>query len=67
MKQTILRFPAIRKRTGLSRTTVWRLERTGLFPQRIRIGLRGVGWFETEIDEFVADRERVQLGGSEQR
>ena len=61
----ILRWPAVYRRTGISRSTVWRLERVGLFPQRVRIGMRGVGWYESEIDKFLADRERVNLGGEE--
>lgn len=65
MKKAILRFPEVKKRTGVSRSTVWRLERAGLFPQRVRIGMRGVGWYESEIDKFLADRERVNLGGEE--
>ncbi len=59
----ILRFPEVEEKIGLSRSTVWRLEKTGKFPQRVRIGLRGIGWYESEIDDFLANRERVQLGG----
>ena len=59
----ILRWPVVYRKTGISRSTVWRLERAGLFPQRVRIGMRGVGWYESEIDKFLADRERVQVGG----
>lgn len=29
----LLRFPDVRQRTGLSRSTVWRLERRGEFPK----------------------------------
>ena len=59
----ILRFPEVEEKIGLSRSTVWRLEKTGKFPQRVRIGLRGIGWYESEIDDFLANREGVQLGG----
>ena len=59
----ILRFPEVEEKIGLSRSTVWRLERAGKFPQRVRIGLRGIGWYESEIDDFLANREGVQLGG----
>ncbi|HHL33654.1 MAG TPA: AlpA family phage regulatory protein [Desulfobulbaceae bacterium] len=61
----ILRWPVVYRKTSISRSTVWRLERAGLFPQRVRIGMRGVGWYESEIDKFLADRERVNLGGKE--
>jgi hypothetical protein len=32
-----LRFSAVRERTGLSRSTIWRLERQGVFPKHRRI------------------------------
>ena len=63
----ILRWPVVYRKTGISGSTVWRLERAGLFPQRVRIGMRGVGWHESEIDKFLVDRERVQLGRGEGR
>ena len=37
-----LRFPAVRARTGLSRTTIWRLERQGDFPCHRRISRNAV-------------------------
>jgi len=39
-----LRINEIKTRTGLSRSTIWRLEREGLFPARKRLGKRAVGW-----------------------
>ena len=37
---------AVRDRTGLSRSTIWRLERRGTFPMHRRISLNAVGWLE---------------------
>lgn len=37
--------------TGLSRTTIWRLERAGRFPQRLRLSSNRVGWYQDEIEE----------------
>ncbi|MFN0305384.1 MAG: helix-turn-helix transcriptional regulator [Burkholderiales bacterium] len=61
MSSRILRFPDVRGRTGLSRPTTWRLERAGKFPARVQLGGGGgaVGWFEHEIEEFLASRPRV--------
>lgn len=42
-----------------SRVSRWRWERAGLFPARVKVGLRRVGWFEHEIDEWLASRPRV--------
>jgi prophage regulatory protein len=49
----LLRFPAVRERTGLSRSTVWRLERSGLFPRHRQISLNAVAWSENEIVDWI--------------
>lgn len=52
----LLRFPAIRERTGLSRSTIWRLERRGVFPRHRRISANTVAWIEEEIDIWIRER-----------
>ena len=54
-----LRFTTIRERTGLSRSTIWRLERRGAFPLHRRISTNAVGWLEHEVDEWVESRMKV--------
>ena len=49
----VLRFEAVRDRTGLSRSTIWRLERRGTFPRHRRISLNAVGWLEEEVDQWI--------------
>lgn len=53
----LIRLNAVRDRTGLSRSTIWRLERRGDFPKHRRISLNAVGWLEAEVDEWVISRE----------
>jgi prophage regulatory protein len=48
-----LRFAAVRDRTGLSRSTIWRLERRGEFPRHRRISPNAVGWLEVEIQDWM--------------
>jgi prophage regulatory protein len=55
----LIRFPGVRDRTGLSRSTVWRLERKGAFPKRRRISPNAVGWLEHEIEEWIQMRTRA--------
>lgn len=43
---------------GMSRTTIWRRERAGDFPERIYLGGRRVGWDSHEIDQWLKDRPR---------
>lgn len=48
-----LRWPAVREKVGLSRTTVWRLEQDGRFPRRRRLSSGTVAWLSDEIDEWL--------------
>lgn len=50
----ILRFPEVARRTGLSRSTLWRLQRQGKFPRPRRIAPNANGWLESEIDTWVS-------------
>jgi predicted DNA-binding transcriptional regulator AlpA len=46
------------KVTNLSRSTLWRLERKGKFPQRINISSNRVGWYEDEVGDWIESRPR---------
>lgn len=56
--QKILRTPDLLQITGLSRTTIWRLERAGDFPRRLRLGPNAVGWDAAEVEGWLASRPR---------
>jgi prophage regulatory protein len=49
----LLRFPDVRSRTGLSRSTIWRLERQGGFPRHRRISANAVAWSEDEVLAWI--------------
>jgi prophage regulatory protein len=52
----LLRFPDVRNRTGLSRSTIWRLERDGSFPRHRRISANAVAWPEDEVVAWIRSR-----------
>jgi prophage regulatory protein len=54
--EAILRLPAVKSLTGLSRSSIYAKVRTGEFPQPIAIGLRSVGWIDSEIQQWIAAR-----------
>lgn len=54
-KDRLLRFKAVMARTGLSTSTINRREAAGSFPKRQVIGARCVAWYESDVDDFVAD------------
>lgn len=52
----LLRFPAVRERTGLSRSTIWRLERQGAFPRHHRISPNAVAWVEDDVAKWIQSK-----------
>jgi len=52
------RFVGIRdvtRRTSLSRTTIARSVKAGSFPAPVRFSATCVGWYESEIDAWIAE------------
>lgn len=58
----LLRFPTVRERTGLSRSTIWRLERHGEFPRHRRISANVVAWVEQEVVDWIESRVKSVAG-----
>lgn len=57
--ETILRLPQVQKRTGLSKSTIYNLIKVGELNPPIRLGIRAVGWLESDIIDFIEGRIRV--------
>lgn len=49
----------VESRTGLSRSSLYRLMRQGMFPEPIRVGARAVRWPESEVSAWLASRPRA--------
>jgi prophage regulatory protein len=49
----ILRIQTVLKRTGLSRSTMYRKMDNGTFPRNIRISTRCVGWRESAVNAWL--------------
>jgi predicted DNA-binding transcriptional regulator AlpA len=45
------------KETGLSKTTIWRLERAGQFPRRIKLSAGRVGYRASEVAAWLESRQ----------
>jgi prophage regulatory protein len=56
---TVIRLPQVKKRTGLSRSTIYALIKLGHFKAPIHLGARAVGWLDSDVDEFLAERIRA--------
>jgi prophage regulatory protein len=57
--RNILRDPDVRARTKLSRVQRWRRVRKGTFPAPVQLGPNSIGWYEDEIEAWLAERPRV--------
>lgn len=55
---SILRLPAVKTRVGLSRSAIYLAVSRAEFPRPVRLGVRAVGWLESEIEDWL--RERVK-------
>ena len=56
---SILRRKQVEARTGLARSTIYHHIKGGIFPRPIPLGPRAVGWLESDVSDWIA--ERVQL------
>ena len=56
MQNEFLRWPRVRQFTGLSRSTVWRLEKNGQFPARRKLSANSVGWSLIELQAWMQSR-----------
>ena len=56
MTRKIMRERAVCEAVGLSRSTVYRMERRGKFPNRVRLGEQSVGWYQDEIQRWLDSR-----------
>ena len=56
----LIRFPTVKDRTGLSRSTIWRLQRTGAFPKHHRISANAVAWVEQDVVDWMRAKASVR-------
>ncbi|MCH7343941.1 AlpA family transcriptional regulator [Pelomonas sp. CA6] len=62
---TILRLPAVKKATGLGRSSIYAKLKMGgdhydpTFPRPIRLGLAAVGWRSDELHAWLESRQRA--------
>ncbi len=57
MKDKLLRIDEVMSVTGLSQSTIYRLEQAGQFPQRLKLSERAVAWREEDVRNWMESRE----------
>lgn len=53
----ILRTQEVQKLVGLSRSTIWRLERSQKFPARVPLSIGSVGWLKSDIESWIQNKK----------
>lgn len=56
MKRIILRLPAVKSESGLSRSTIYLRVSQGLWTKPVALGRRAVGWPSDEVEAINAAR-----------
>ena len=65
-KQRILRLPEVKNITGLSRSSIYGMIRSGTFPSHIQLGTRCIGWLENKVSAWVEQRVQISLAARKQ-
>ena len=53
----LLRETRVLERVDISRRTLWRWVKAGLFPEPVAVGPNSVRWRSDQLDEWLAARE----------
>lgn len=64
MSVSIIRLPAVKALTGLSRSTIYQRVAAGNFPKPVNLGARAVGWLASEVDAWLAAQVERSRGGN---
>ena len=60
MQNRILRRSQVEAQIGLSRSSIYQMMSEGEFPLPIKLGKRAVGWAQSDIDEWLNNRQQVK-------
>jgi prophage regulatory protein len=58
MNDKIVRLPAVKQFSGLCRSSIYEGVAAGTFPAPVKIGVRAVGWRESDLMAWVQSRQK---------
>lgn len=61
LEDRILPWSQVKVISGLSRTTVWRLQKTGDFPASVQVSRNRVGWWQSALLDWKRSRTPRRL------
>ncbi len=56
LQERLMKLDEVKQETRLSRSSIYRLAKTGDFPKPIKLGERSSGWLESEINAWIDSR-----------
>ena len=56
----ILRLPEVLQKVGLSRSSIYRMINNEEFPAPLRLSSNAIGWFESDVNEWINSRFKTQ-------
>jgi prophage regulatory protein len=59
MKDRYIRKPELLKAVGLSASTIWRMEKKGLFPKRKKLSSNSVAWSRNLVEDWMESRSNA--------
>jgi len=60
-ERRVMRRPEVERVTGISRSTLYEMIKSGEFPKPMRLGKRAVGWPETVVSDWLDSRPTAEL------
>jgi len=64
MPESFIRLTEVKKRTGLSRSTIYERIKSHTFPEPVSLGARAIGFVESEISAWIEQRIDESRGQS---
>lgn len=61
---SFLRLPDVKKRVGLSRSSIYARVASGDFPAPVSLGGRSIAWIDFEIQDWIDQRVAAARGGA---
>lgn len=60
---TLIKLPAVKERTTLSTSEIYRRIEAGTFPAQVRLGAKAVAWLEHEVSAWIDARVAESVEG----
>lgn len=55
----VLKLPQVISSTSLSKSTIYQLMGEDAFPKSFPLGSRGIGWLESDVQNWISDRVKA--------